>query len=296
MSTLSVTLPRERGTKMLLSTARARFLDDLRAWNKARATITAYGSDITRFIAALPIDSVARFTPEAVAGYFRSISTAEMMPNTLCRKVRALRQFAKWGMKRGLWSKDPMALVEPMKAQRGVPRPFSDAEMQALMALPLDPREALVRCVLAYTGIRVTPLTTIKVGDVSFMPPTIRAIVKGSKTQVFKMHPRLVTEMQSFIRDHTDGRAHTLIFALAGRVNPSRKRIEEMTQRWGRAAGVPDCTPHRFRHTFATRLLQTTQNMRLVQNAMGHESIATTQVYALVTNEEEAHGISRLSF
>jgi len=59
--------------------------------------------------------------------------------------------------------------------------------------------------------------------------------------------------------------------------------VERRARQWGRAAGVPRCHPHRFRHTFATRLLESCGDLRLVQEALGHQSVATTEVYTHVT-------------
>jgi len=141
-----------------------------------------------------------------------------------------------------------------------------------------------------YTGLRVSPICGIKVGDISFAPPTIRALVKGSKVQA------LVEPLKAFITQHTDGRAHTLILANSPRHHPRRRDIERMTGRWGERAGVLNCTPHRFRHTFATKLIRAGVNPRVVKEALGHADFSSTMIYTLVTDEDEAKAIAQLSW
>ena len=79
-----------------------------------------------------------------------------------------------------------------------IPRPFSDDEINALMALDLTPREKVVRALLIYTGLRVSPLCSIKLGDISYAPPAIRVLVKGSKLQVVKMHGGLAELVKTY--------------------------------------------------------------------------------------------------
>lgn len=277
---------------MKLSKAITLFIKDVEL-RRSRATATAYESDLTRFKFHVQLDTVLHVTPESIQRFLAASSAEGNGMATLHRKLATLRSFGRWGVKHGIWTRNPAETIDSIAKPKTLPRPFSDDEVASIMALVLEPREAIVRQLLLYTGLRVTPICTIKVGDVKWNPPTITALVKGAKHQVVKLHPELIEPLRKFIAEETDRKAHTFILATRDR-HPHRRDIERMTHRWGERAGVTDCTPHRFRHSFATRLLRTVGDLRLVQKAMGHEDISSTAIYTLVTDDNEADAIARL--
>lgn len=282
---------------MKLTKAIAAFITYVRDERKyAALTVTAYESDLHRLQFHVPMDTVLHVTSDTIKRWIAASSAEGNSPATLHRKIATVRTFGRWGVRVGLWTKSPAEDIEQIPKPKGLPRPFSDAEVAAVLALDLTPRETITRALLLYTGLRVSPICGIKVGDISFAPPTIRALVKGAKVQVIKLHPELVEALRSFVTKHTDGKAYTLILANSPRHHPHRRDVERMTQRWGERAAVPNCTPHRFRHYFATKLLQQTGNLRLVQRAMGHEDISSTALYTFVSDDEEAAAVAQLNF
>ena len=74
----------------------------------------------------------------------------------------------------------------------------------------------------------------------------------------------------------------------------TRRQLEDLTHRWGHAAGVPHCLPHRFRHTYATRLLRAGVDIRLVKELLGHEDIKSTVIYTEVTDAALSEAVLRL--
>ena len=281
--------------RMKLSKAITAYLDDLKL-RKSPATVTAYESDLNRFRFYVSMDTVLHVTPEAIKRFLAATSDAGISMGTLHRRIATLRSFCRWGVTHGLWAASPAESVDQVPKPKRLPRPFSDDEVAALLALELQPREALVRALLLYTGLRVTPICTLKVGDISFVPPVLRALVKGAKTQVVKLHPGLIEQLRAYVTQHTDGKAHTFLLAQHAGHHPHRRDVQRMTARWGQRAGVLGCTPHRFRHSFATKLLRITKDLRVVQVAMGHEDIASTTIYTLVTDESEAAAIAKLDW
>lgn len=280
---------------MRLSQAKEAFLKSLQG-NKSKATIAAYDSDLTRFIGYVVANSVLAFTPDRVQDYFNLLASEGLKRATLHRKMSAIRMFARFGLIHGLWTADPTARLPRIPKPKRMPRPFSDDELAALMGLPLEPREKVIRALLIYTGLRVSPLCAIKLGDIDYAPPRIRALVKGAKIQVVKMHPGLAELVKAYAVAHTDLKGQSFLLGRHPGHQPRRRDVERMTDRWGVAAGVVNCTPHRFRHTFATRLLRETGNLRLVQQALAHESIEDTALYTLVTGGQEAEAIGGLDF
>jgi len=221
---------------MKLSKSITYYLDELKL-GKSPATVTAYESDLNRFRFYISMDTVLHVTPDAIRRFLAATSDAGISMATLHRRIATLRFFCRWGVKHGLWTTSPAESVEQVPKTKRLPRPFSDDEVAALLALELQPREALVRALLLYTGLRVTPICTLKIGDISLVPPTLRALVKGAKTQVVKLHPGLVELLRGFITQQTDGKAHTFLLAQHAGHHPHRRDVQRMTARWGRAPG-----------------------------------------------------------
>lgn len=280
---------------MKLTKAIEAFIDDVRV-RRSEATAVAYESDLQRFKFYVPMDTVLHVTPQTIRAFIAANSADGKAMSTLHRRIACLRTFCRWGVKHGIWVTSPADAVEQIRRPKTLPRPFTDDEVAALEALQLDPRETLIRALLLYTGLRVTPICMLKVGDVSFAPPTLRALVKGARTQIVKLHPGLVALLRTYISGQTDGRAQTLLFALRDGHVPERRDIERMTLRWGQRAGVINCTPHRWRHTFGTNLYRKTRDLRLVQKAMGHVDIASTTIYTFLSDEDEAEAIAKLNW
>ena len=199
-------------------------------------------------------------------------------------------------MKNKLWPTNPVELVEVIRRPKHLPRPFSGEEIARLRALRLPEDQALLMQLSFLTGLRVTPVCHLKVGDVSFAPPQIRAWVKGAKTQVVQMHPALADPLRDYITKRTAGRAQTFLFQNRHGGPTHRRTIERMTGIWGRKAQVVNCIPHRFRHSFGTELLRTTKDIKAVQEALGHADIGSTMGYAELANDRLAQAIGSLSW
>ena len=125
-------------------------------------------------------------------------------------------------------------------------------------------------------------------------PGAILTIGKGPKPHVSPMHPDLHTVLYDFVLSLGDLERRDYIFGRYPTKPLKRATLERMTARWGEAAGVPACLPHRFRHTFATDLLRAGKDIRFIQALLGHESVATTMVYTKVVDSQLADAVRAL--
>lgn len=288
---------------MKLSRAVQEFLAECRS-RLAPMTITAYESDLNRLVALASPDSVLSFTPDLVRAYFLGLSQQGRSMATLYRKHSALREFARWGVHKRLWAGDPMEAIQRPPKPRHLPRPFAPDETARLMALELPPVEQVLRALLYYTGLRVSPICQIKVGDLSFadvtfedgvrLPGTIRTVGKGGVPQVTPMHPALKEVLFNYTLTATDLRGSSWVVAQKNGRPYNRRLVERATHRWGQRAQVADCLPHRFRHTFATDLLRHGEDIRVIQKLLGHADLGTTQVYTQVVDAQLGAAVLRL--
>jgi site-specific recombinase XerD len=175
-----------------------------------------------------------------------------------------------------------------------LPRPFTREECERLLALELTPDEDLIRALLLFTGQRVSTVCGITVGAITLDPPTIRVRLKGGREQVIPMHPVLADKVAAHLLSRAGVRAYTPLVSYRNGKPLSRSTVERWTQRWGAEAEVPKCIPHRFRHSYATELLEATSDLRVVQEALGHQSIVSTQIYTRVRSERLRQAVNLL--
>jgi len=309
-------LPRPRGGtraarwRMKLSRAVQEFLADGRTY-LSPATLAAYESDLGRVAALASPDSVLAFTPDLIRAYFLGLSHQNRSMATLYRKHSALQEFSRWGVRKGLWLKNPMEEIQRPPKPQHLPRPFSAEEMRRIMQLELAPIERVIRALLYYTGLRVSPICALKVGDLSFdeirypngvtFPGTIRTVGKGRKPLVTPMHPALKELLFGFTLEHTDMKGQSPLLRQPRKKQSrsvgrpyTRRMLERLTHEWGRRAEVPTCLPHRFRHTFATDLLRQGTDIRVIQTLLGHADLGTTAIYTRVVDQQTGEAVFRL--
>jgi site-specific recombinase XerD len=287
--------PKPKGWRMKLSKAIQQFVDETRM-GKSKATAVAYGSDLHPLNALARPDSVLSFNEALVTSYFLGLSQQGLAMSSLRRKAGALRQFGYWGQRLGLWHTNP--LLDPkfkFRAAPVVPRPFAADEVARLMALTLPPVEHAARALLYHTGLRVSPICGLKVGDISFapvtsggvtLPGTCRTLNKGAKTQVVPIVPELRDALAAYLQLYPGLRGHDPLLWRNNGHPWNRGMVELATQRWGLAAGVANCTPHRFRHTLATDMLRRGVALPVIQAVLGHASITSTLVYTKVADDQ----------
>lgn len=274
--------PRARSCRwrMKLSRAVQEFLADCRM-KLSPASMAAYESDLTRLVALASPDSVLGFTPaDLIRAYFLGLSHQGRRLSRLYRKHSVLHEFGRWGVRKKLWLASPMDDIPRPPRPEHLPRPFTPEEIGRLMRLELPPVESVVRGLLHGTpGVADLPaqdwrclVRRDRVPERVTFPGVIRTIGKGNKPLVTPMHPALKELLFAHVIQRTDLRGHTWLLRQPPKKQSNsegrpynRRLIEHMTHRWGKQAEVPNCLPHRFRHTFATDLLRQGTDIRVIQ-------------------------------
>ena len=302
--------PLRRGWhEMRIKTVLTDFLQAKRRIGRSPRTLDAYGESVRLFVDHVihekGRDDAAHFTAAMVNGWLDHMEGRGLSKATRALRLTALRELARFGLRQRYWHADPMLEVESVVRGRTLPKPFSPQERQALMGLVLAKAEdAALRAILSFTGARDAEVCAIRLGD--FVRPTLdgtdlaklRLHGKGDKERVLPLHPACWAAVETFV---TEKYGATVIpsaaplFEVPGTGRPWKAAaIQRRVRAWGVAAGVAGCHPHRFRHRFATQLLEDGADLRTVQELMGHASVATTQVYTEVTSQRKDEAIRRL--
>lgn len=268
----------------------------------AANTVAAYRRDLTRwsaFLAVRGISEIQDVTAVEVDEFVRGL-VAELAPASAARITVAVRMLHTFACEEQLIAENPARDVTPPSPPKRLPKALGVDEVRRLLEAPdrhdvVGMRDALLLELLYGTGARVSEVCALDVDDattaLSQAEPELRLFGKGSKERV--------VPLGSFARDAMDAylvRARpALSRARAGSallLNQQGRRLSRQSA-WAVISGAAEAaglegevSPHSLRHSFATHLLDGGADVRVVQELLGHASVATTQIYTLVTIEK----------
>jgi len=270
------------------------FIEHAKAVRRAPDTIKAYEADLhllQSHIISEARDTVLAVTGDRLRDFFAKQSAKGYALGTLNRRRSNIASFLRWGLRRRYWIANPLDELDPLPRSRTLPRPYSPAERERLMALVLPPQEHALRALLFYTGLRVTPISRLRAQDIEVGGGLwrLRSVGKGTKTHVIAIVP----ELQEALRGYTFRGVY--LFGYEDGTPWKRRAVERRVTSWGVAADVRPCTPHRFRHTLATMLLERGVPIAQISKLMGHADISTTMIYTEVSSQSLDDALMTLS-
>lgn len=265
---------------------------------RADATRTAYVSDIRSFaewMGRSGIEDPGGVDRLQLRRYLASLGTRRLARATVARKAAALRCYFAWLLRAGRIGADPARSLRAPTGGGRLPRVLSGGEVASILDFPAgtdaaaDPvsrRDLAVLELLYAAGLRVSELCGLDRSGVDLRGRTVTVLGKGAKQRRVPMHDRAVAALAGWL-DH--GRE-----AMAGPQSPAEAVF--LNRRGGRlgtrdvrrildARSTSPTHPHALRHTFATHLLDGGADLRVVQELLGHSSLATTQIYTHVSKE-----------
>jgi integrase/recombinase XerD len=280
-----------------------RFLDYLSVERGlSRHTLEAYRRDLLRYVEFLRergIQDPLQAGEADIAEFLGHLSSSEYAPgrrymaSSVARTLAAVRSFHRFLVREGDSSADPAELVTRPRVPRNLPKPLTVDEMTALLEAPGEDgpvaiRDAAILETLYGAGLRISELVALDVDDIDLEEGSLRAFGKGSKERVVPLGRYAVKALKQYLTRSRPAlaaqrsRAALFLNQRGGRL--TRQGCTNIVKKMARRAGLRKrVTPHMLRHSFATHLLEGGADVRVVQELLGHASVATTQVYTLVT-------------
>jgi integrase/recombinase XerD len=256
-------------------------------------TIAAYRRDLHQFAAVA--GARWRDDPQPVIDFVSALRRAGRRPTTQARKVAAIRSFYGFALREGLATRDVAALLDSPRPGSYLPDVLDADDIARILAAPGgdDPaaiRDAAILELLYACGLRVSELTGLDVDRVDLPNLQVRVIGKGNKERRVPMGEPARERLHRYLTGPratwTAGKPTPATFVSQRGRRLTRESVWLLVRRWTRAAGVTGhVTPHTFRHSFATHLLEGGADLRVVQTLLGHASISTTQLYTHLTGE-----------
>ncbi|MGN6513978.1 MAG: site-specific tyrosine recombinase XerD [Lysobacteraceae bacterium] len=218
-------------------------------------------------------------------------------PRSNARLLSALRAFYAHALRRGERSDDPVALLDPPRLPRLLPKALAESEIDALLAAPdlATPAGLRDRAMLELRyacGLRVSELVDLPANAVNLRQGVLRVLGKGSKERLVPLGEEAQHWLERYLaeaRPRLAGRrALAPLFLTARGEAPTRQQFWRLVKRTAAAAGIDPAriSPHGLRHSFATHLLNRGADLRALQLLLGHASLSTTQIYTLVAREQ----------
>lgn len=216
-------------------------------------------------------------------------------PRSVARILSGVRAFYKFLLLEDYIAKDPTELIESPKIGLHLPEVLSEEEINAMLdaidvSVPEGQRNRAMLETLYSCGLRVSELVSLKLSDVYLDDEFIRVEGKGSKQRLVPMSPTAVDEIRKYIpfRNELKIKKGQEDFLFLNRRGSSLSRVMVFYIIRDQAAIVgirKKVSPHTFRHSFATHLLEGGANLRAIQQMLGHEHIATTEIYTHIDRE-----------
>jgi integrase/recombinase XerD len=270
---------------------------------RARATLTAYRRDARRWWDWLRArgTALADAGEGDVAGYVGHLRRGGLAPATVARAVVAVRSLHRFLADEGRVPGDAAATVDTPRVPAGLPKALSEAEVTALLGAvtgdePLARRDRAILEVLYGTGLRISELVGLRLGDVDLESALLRAFGKGAKERIVPIGRHAGAALAAWLapggrpavvpeRWARRGDAEAVFLnRRGGRL--TRQGAWLVVKRWGSEVGLEaKLTPHVLRHSCATHMLDHGADLRAVQEMLGHASVSTTQVYTRVSTE-----------
>lgn len=256
-------------------------------------TLEAYMSDVEKFAAYIAEEGGDLLTVELeqLRDYLATLVDVGIHPRTQARLLSSLRSFYGFLKIDGYIESNPTELLKSPKLPMHLPDVLTLDEIDRVIdAIDLSQLEgqrnrAMIE-VLYSCGLRVSELCNLKISDLYLNEEFIRVTGKGDKQRLVPISPRAIAELNYYFndRDHIEIKPgyEDFVFISERRRKPlSRITVFHIVKELVEAAGIQkNVSPHTFRHSFATHLLEGGANLRIIQAMLGHESIATTEIYA----------------
>ncbi len=254
----------------------------------SRNTVASYCSDMEMFLAAVPVE-VKAISPSDIEDYLQG--RTGISKRSQARILSSLRSFFSWLVIEGVIADNPCDKVDSPKLGRFLPDVLSVEEVGAIMdsvdvSTWQGKRDRAILEVLYGCGLRVSEAVELKISCLYFDEGFVRIIGKGNKERLVpagEMAADAVNEYLEHRPSPYDAKSDDLVFLNRFGRSLSRQSMFKMIKKQALIADVrKEISPHTFRHSFATHLVENGADLRLVQEMLGHESLTTTEIYTHV--------------
>ncbi|MCK4962543.1 MAG: site-specific tyrosine recombinase XerD [Anaerolineales bacterium] len=242
------------------------------------------------------ISSWENFSRQVMLSYMLNLKERNYAATTIARKVAATRSFFGFLKSEGIIKTDPTENMSSPSVGKSLPKPITISQVRQLLEQPAKlntveaKRDKAMLELLYASGMRISELVSLNLGDVNTDEGFVKCFGKGHKERIVPIYEQAARSVQEYIAETRPKLAHKKD-GVALFLNPRGDRLTrqgfwQKLKEYARLAGLnSQVSPHTLRHSFATHMLSGGADLRAVQELLGHANISTTQVYTHLTSE-----------
>jgi integrase/recombinase XerC len=278
----------EVATTDALSATVERFLDHLRVQKDySPQTLVRYHHDLARLVEysrARGLKDWSALRSDALRSFIAGEHRAGQSPRTLQARLSACRSLFKFLLRNGEIRHDPAAGVRAPKAPRKLPQVLDVDEMQRLVEIPTEGaaaiRDRAILELLYSSGLRISELTSLRWSNLDLDDASVRVTGKGRKTRVVPVGSKALEALRALRDLDQPTSADEPVFRGRDGAPITAQAVRANMKTWAKSQGITRRVyPHLLRHSFASHMLESSGDLRAVQELLGHADIATTQIY-----------------
>ncbi|MFQ6605272.1 MAG: site-specific tyrosine recombinase XerD [Fidelibacterota bacterium] len=274
--------------------------------NLSDNSIQAYRRDLKRYLdylnGSLQVRRVETINHTHVRRFIRDLSRSGLSPASMARTFSSIKSFHAYLLQEGLTEQNPTDMMVAPKRPQKLPDILAIEEIDSILNVitishPLGMRDQALLEMLYSAGLRVSELCQLEMSDILFDSEMIRVMGKGRKERFVPVGPQCLRRLNRYLTHARPGfvkkhKNEAIIFVSRNGKPITRMMVWNLIRKYCRLAGIEKpVSPHTFRHSFATHLLEGGADLRAVQEMLGHADISTTQIYTHLDKEylKEVH-------
>jgi len=242
------------------------------------------------------IPAWANFSRQGMLSYLLNLKERNYAATTIARKVAAARSFFSFLMAEGIIKTDPAENMSSPAVGKVLPKPISISQVRSLLEQPAKlstaeaKRDKVMLELLYASGMRISELVSLNLGDVDTEGGSVRCFGKGHKERIIPIHEQAAIAVKKYAEETRPrllrNKSETALFLNARGERLTRQGFWQKLKEYARTANLDvKISPHTLRHSFATHMLSGGADLRSVQELLGHANISTTQIYTHLTTE-----------
>ncbi|MCP4950619.1 MAG: tyrosine recombinase XerC [Proteobacteria bacterium] len=268
-----------------------RFLDHLKFERRVSDhTVSAYRIDLLRlqeFAVQRKIQNIARLAPPQARLFAAGLRHLNLSSRSIARTLSAARSFYKFLIREGEGKTNPFEGISTPRGERKLPRTLNIEQAAQLVMIKPDSdltfRDRAILELLYSSGLRLSEIERSNVDDIDLADKTITILGKGGKTRIVPVGRHAITAIKSWLQRRqalVSNIEEKALFVSRSGNRLGARAIQKRVECWARRQGLDRSVhPHMLRHSFASHLLESSSDLRAVQELLGHSDISTTQVY-----------------
>lgn len=264
----------------------------------ASNTIIAYREDLNNYLGFIEkshIEALSKISKENITSFMLSQRDSGIAPNSVARRLAAIRMFHRFLARERILKVDPSTLIDSPKLWKRVPDTLTVNEVEALIAQPnvhdtQGTRDRAILETLYATGMRVSEAVNLKKDNINLDIGFLRCIGKGNKERIIPLGKKAIASIKRYLQvsrpKFLKDKGCEFLFVSRSGKKISRQSFWKIIKKYAKLARIKKpIKPHTLRHSFATHLLEHGADLRSVQEMLGHSDISTTQIYTHINKD-----------